>query len=59
MGWQRTAYGALGWKPKHFWAATLTEFLSAVDGWGVANGVQPKLAPPSDDELEKLAMRYG
>jgi hypothetical protein len=42
-----------------FWAATLTEFFAAVDGWAVANGAKPKADPPSRKRLDELKQRYG
>ncbi|MDI7923406.1 phage tail assembly chaperone [Ferirhizobium litorale] len=55
----KTAFGALGWKPAEFWDSTLTEFFQAIEGWNEANGVEKKAGPPTEDDLESLAKRYG
>lgn len=58
--WMRGAFGALGWTPDVFWAATLTEYTLAIEGFNQANGGgADKDKGPSDDELAELVKRYG
>jgi hypothetical protein len=49
----------LGWKPREFWASTLTEFTLAATGKAEANGVKKAVAPPSQSELDDLIKKYG
>ncbi|WP_425483491.1 phage tail assembly chaperone [Ancylobacter pratisalsi] len=57
--WQQFAFGALGWPPAVFWAATLNEFFAAHDGWCEVNGIKKRIDPPSRERLEELQRRYG
>lgn len=52
------AFGALGWTPPVFWAATLTEYTFAIDGWNDANGVN-KTEAPSEAAMAELLAKYG
>jgi len=54
----KTAFGALNWTPEIFWRSTLTEYLSAIDGFNEAHGSE-KTAAPSDDDLDNLVAKYG
>jgi hypothetical protein len=42
-----------------FWAATMTEFFAAHDGWAAANGAKPKGEAPTRERIEELKRRYG
>lgn len=55
----KSGFGALGWRPVDFWAATITEFFQAIEGWNLANGTKPKVEAPSDSDVEDLVKMYG
>jgi hypothetical protein len=55
----RAAFGALKWTPTVFWAATLTEFLDAIEGLNEANGGKKADEAPSEEALDDLVARYG
>lgn len=52
------AFGALHWTPAVFWAATLTEYTVAIEGFNEVNSSGDKQAP-SDADLAALVARYG
>lgn len=52
------AFGILGWTPPVFWEATVTEYMTAVEGFNLANGAKREESI-SDDELDVLVARYG
>lgn len=54
----RAAFGILGWPPAAFWEATVTEYMTAVEGFNLANGAK-RDEPITDDELDALVARYG
>jgi len=49
----------LRWSPPEFWAATLTEFMIAVDFWCDVNGVKKQDGIMSRHRLEELKAKYG
>lgn len=53
------AFGALHWSPDVFWKSTLTEYMSAIDGYNMVNGGGEKSDAPGDDELAALVAKYG
>lgn len=56
----RGAFGFLKWTPETFWASTLTEYFTAIEGHNEANGSgKKKVEPPSKDEMTDLLARYG
>ena len=55
----RVAFGALKWTPPVFWAATLSEFMDAIEGLNEANGGEQTDEPPSADDLDDLVAKYG
>lgn len=53
------AFGALHWKPKTFWRSTLTEYVTAIAAFNLANGKADKPEAPSEDEMADLLAKYG
>jgi hypothetical protein len=49
----------LRWSPAEFWAASLTEFIAALDFWCEVNGVKESGDAPSRARVEELKAKYG
>ena len=50
--------GVLGWSPKEFWGATITELYSGIEGWQECNGIEQAPKAPTIDELRNLMERF-
>lgn len=55
--WYQIAVGGLGWTPKTFWRATISEFILALEGHNDAQG-GGKPPPVLRAELEELEAEY-
>lgn len=56
----QSALGALGWTPATFWAASLTEFFAAIDGFKAANGIEDKPDAAYFRDLNaRMKAKYG
>jgi len=54
--WYAVATGGLGWSPKAFWNATISEFFMAVEGHNETR--QSGSSPMTRAEFEDLEERY-
>ncbi|MFS2324612.1 phage tail assembly chaperone [Brucella sp. H1_1004] len=57
--WQQSAFGVLRWTPDTFWNSSLSEFLSALEGFAIARGGKKQIDAPSQDQLDDLISKYG
>jgi hypothetical protein len=48
----------VGFAPEQINRMTFWEFASAMNGWARANGVKPKVQPPTDEEFEDAVARH-
>ncbi|WP_435656154.1 phage tail assembly chaperone [Brucella pituitosa] len=47
------------WTPDTFWNSSLSEFLSALEGFAIARGGKKQIDAPSQDQLDELISKYG
>jgi len=42
----------MGFTPQQIDDMSLWQFMATLEGWRVANGAEPRIEPPSEDEFE-------